>query len=238
MGELVGVTRVAHSDRSGTGLVAWDPLDPALLVSGTPVQRGWLCDENTETGYMAGVWDCTAFVDQPGPYPVDEFMLLLEGSVVMALPDGAKITVEAGQAFVIPKGFRCQWTMPDYVRKVFMIVDDPVTEGAENPSLDRITVPDWTCIGAEGPVGAQNTWFLNSTGRMAVSVAQLASGRTASAAAPTHELIHVLDGSLTLSGEGGALSIGPGETGYIRAGSVLGRETTGPTSTLTATYAP
>ena len=52
-----------------------------------------------------------------GPYEVHEFMFLLEGSITMALADGTKVTINAGEAFVIPKGLPCQWIQTDYVRK-------------------------------------------------------------------------------------------------------------------------
>ncbi|MEM9371864.1 MAG: cupin domain-containing protein, partial [Pseudomonadota bacterium] len=120
-----GVIPFDHSDRDGSGLVEWEALDPANLDSGDPIQRGKIYDEDQSSGYMSGVWDCTAFVDRPGPYAVDEFMFLLEGTVVMGLPDGTEVTINAGEAFVLPKGLDCHWKMPGYVRKVFMIVDDP-----------------------------------------------------------------------------------------------------------------
>jgi uncharacterized cupin superfamily protein len=58
-------------------------IDPADLVSGTPVQRGYLCDEIG--GYIAGVWDCTAQTAHMSAYEVDEFMYLLDGSLVMVM---------------------------------------------------------------------------------------------------------------------------------------------------------
>ena len=94
------------------GLAEWDPIDPAEIESGTPVQRGHIYHEIPEAGYMAGVWDCTANTLKFGPYPVHEFMFLLEGSVTIALADGSQTTVNAGEAFVIPKGLPCQWIQP------------------------------------------------------------------------------------------------------------------------------
>ena len=229
--------RVSHSDRSGTGLVAWDPLDPAGLVSGSPVQRGAFCDEVPEIGYSAGVWDCTAFVDQPGPYPVDEFMLLVEGTVVMALPDGTEVTIGPGEAFVIPKGLQCQWKMPDYVRKVFMIVDDPVPVEPDNPSLRRITVPDLMASGEDGPIETRRTWFTNATGQMTVAVCTSKGERSAPAVATANELVHVLDGDLLLHADGVEIQLRPGETAYLKAGALVARQTSPGTRWIVARYA-
>lgn len=236
--EIAGVTRVSPSDRAGTGLSEWDPINPDSLVSGAPVQRGSLCDENAETGYLAGVWDCTAFTDSPGPYPSDEFMLLLEGTVILRLPEGGEVRVGPGEAFVIPKGFACQWVMPDYVRKVFMIVDDPAPEGPDNPSLRRVTLPALRLPDAEGAVETAATWFRNATGRMTVATRRHAGGETAPCADEAHALIHVLDGGLALAAGDAEMRFAAGETAYIRAGTALARRVAPGTVTLEARYRP
>lgn len=238
MTEAAGIVRVPHSDSAGTGLTEWEAMDPDSLVSGTPVQRGWLADETAATGYLAGVWDCTAFVDQPGQYGVDEFMILLEGRVILRMPDGAEVTVTAGEAFVIPKGLQCQWVMPDYVRKVFMIVDDPAPEGAANPSLARVTVPDLAPAGGDGPVETAYTWFVSASGRMRVDFRIHRGGQAAPAALAEHELLHVLEGALTLSAGTATAHFGPGETAYVSAGTTLAREHAPGTRILASTYRP
>ena len=239
MTNSTGIVRVSHSDRSGTGLEEWEAMDPASLVSGTPVQRGWFADENSETGYMAGVWDCTAFVAPAGPYEVDEFMFLLEGSVTMVMPDGTEVTVDAGQAFVIPKGLQCQWKQPGYVRKIFMIVDDPLPEVPRNPSLQRVTVPDLAAPGGgEAPVEQVATWFTNGTGQMSVSVRTSAGGISNALTTPVHQMIHVLEGVLTLGGDDVSERIGAGESVYVRAGTELTRETEAGTRLIEASYSP
>lgn len=239
MGEPPGVVRIDHSDRDGSGLVEWEALDPASLASGNPVQRGRFCDEDTASGYMAGVWDCTAFDARPGPYEVDEFMLLLEGKVVMALPDGSETTVEAGQAFVVPKGLRSQWKMPGYVRKVFMIVDDDVPSGAANASLGRVTVPDLGHTGGDSDaVERSDIWFANASGRMTVAVRHCAQREEREAGTGAHELVHVLAGAVTLRGGGDEARFAEGETYYVRAGTVLARACEAGTRLLEARYRP
>ncbi|MEM9761039.1 MAG: cupin domain-containing protein [Pseudomonadota bacterium] len=236
--EKTGVQRVSHSDSAGTGLAEWEAMDPDSLVSGTPVQRGWLADENPETGYLAGVWDCTAFVDEPGTYGVDEFMLLLEGTVVMKLPDGSAVTVEAGEAFVVPKGLACQWSQPGYVRKVFMIVDDPARNGPTNPSLSRITKPPLAARSLADAIACSDTFFESATGKMTVCVRSHAGGLSGESTAGAHELFHVLEGGLTLVDGGRETRFVAGETGYISAGTTLARSHETGTRILEAVYRP
>ncbi|MEM0990064.1 MAG: cupin domain-containing protein [Pseudomonadota bacterium] len=238
MAGVAGVVRMPHSDRSGTGLTAWDAIDPASLAAGAPVQRGWIVDQEAQTGYLFGVWDCTAFTEHMGPYAVDEFMLLLEGSVTMGMPDGTDVVVDAGDVFVIPKGLQCQWKQTGYVRKVFMIVDDPVPAGPHNPSLSRITVPDLSAIPADGPVETSKTWFTNATGRMSVDVRSSAGGRTDPRPSNAHQILHVLAGALELTSDAGAQHFGAGETVYIRAGSEVARTLAPGTTWVQSSYVP
>ncbi|MEM7667837.1 MAG: cupin domain-containing protein [Pseudomonadota bacterium] len=234
-----GVIPFSHSDRDGTGLEEWETLDPANLASGQPVQRGVIYHEDADRGYMSGIWDCTAFDDRPGPYAVDEFMLLIEGSVVMELPDGTDVTVGAGEAFVLPKGLQCQWKMPGYVRKVFMIVDDPVDESAVNASLTRVSVPDLRGTRSdqnEALIESSDTVFRNAAGTMMVSVVSSAGCRLPSAPAQTNELLHILSGSYSLTEMGETRVFGPGETVYVVQGSPVTREISAGTRFLQACY--
>lgn len=236
---MTGVIRFEDRGPAERGLVEWDPIDPAAIESGTPVQRGHLYDEDETRGYSAGVWDCTAFVDKAGPYPVDEFMLVLEGAVVMKMPDGPDITISAGEAFVIPRGLSCQWTIPDYVRKVFMIVEGAEPEAGANASLGRITRPALHTPALNGAdVVVERTQFLNSDGSMSVSVLDCGALRLPERRVSAHDLVHVLAGGLTLTVGGGATRFDPGETAYVRAGSAVGVETAEGTRLLRARHSP
>ena len=145
------------------GLQEWEQMDYKNLVSGTPVQRGHLYHEIQEQGYMVGVWDCTAFTDQMMPYSVDEYMLLLAGDVAMVMPDETEVKINAGDAFVIPKGLKCQWKQNGFVHKIFMILDSPIDD-AQNASLNRISVPDFD-LGKSGTTLVKTqTEFLNGRG--------------------------------------------------------------------------
>ena len=239
------IERAPHFGRSVTGLEEWEAIDPDALTSGTPVQRGRLAEEAEEddaAGYLAGVWDCTAFTAHPWPHPSDEFMLLLEGSVIMRMPDGSEITVGRGEAFVLPKALDCQWVQPGYVRKVFVIVDmtegDPLSPERPDPSLARVTVPDLAPPPEEGPVAACRTWFEHATGRMTVAVRSHAGGATLQAAAPAHELLHALEGEVTLTAGDAETRLGAGETAHIRTGTPVARAVEPGTRVVEARHRP
>lgn len=218
------------------GLEEWEQMEYAALVSGEPVQRGHLYHEIEAEGYMAGVWDCTAFVDQMMPYPVDEYMLFLKGGLSMVLPDGEEIKINAGDAFIIPKGFVCQWSQPELVHKYFMILDGPVHE-ADNRSLKRITVPDLSAPSEAPDVMSRRTDFLNAAGTMRVEVVSCSNLKIPPSPAKAHQMISVLSGSLTLHYGNTVHQFNAGETAYLHQGDAAGWETTAGTHMIVASYA-
>ena len=234
---MTKTANILRFDPNGpSGLQEWEQMDYAALVSGEPVQRGHLYHEIEAEGYMAGVWDCTAFTDQMMPYPVDEYMLLLQGSVTMVLPDGAAVEIKAGDAFVIPKGFMCQWKQPELVLKYFMILDGP-TPAAQNASLQRITVPDLSRVTPEPEIMARRVDFLNAAGTLCVETVTCGAMQTPPRKANAHHLISVLEGSLTLNDGQDDHHFAPGETAYLHKDDSAAWETSAGTRMVIAIYA-
>lgn len=228
--------RINFHGPDGTGLEQWEEMNPDNLVSGTPVQRGYLCDEIADQGYIAGVWDCTAFVDHPSPYGVDEFMYLLDGSVIMGMPDGTEVEVKAGEAFVIPKGLQCQWKQPGYVRKIFMILDRAEAKPACNLALERVTVPDLSAPDNAQGITTSRTDFVNAAGNMRVSVSAHGAVTSAASPAPENQVIYVLDGTLKLTHDGKTETYAKNEAVYLPQGCVTGWQTEDGTRLLVSSY--
>ncbi|MEM6587763.1 MAG: cupin domain-containing protein [Pseudomonadota bacterium] len=231
------VTRFHRDGPPGKGMERWEEMDPSGLLSGEPVQHGHTYHEIEAEGYLAGVWDCTAFVDHMGNYSVDEFMYLLEGTLIMRMPDGEEIHLKAGDAFVIPKGLECQWEQPGTIRKFFMILDGPALETACNPALTRITVPDVAAgTMAAGSVSTDRVDFLNASGNMQVRHSTHAAVAIPDMQVAEHQLIQVLEGALTLATDAGQETFNVGETAYLLQGSSVGWSTTDGTCLLTSSY--
>ncbi len=211
------VIRVEPNGPKITGLTPWDSMDPENLVEGTPVQRGHIYHENPDAGIMVGVWDCTAFTEHMAPYPVDEFMYLLEGTLRIGLPDGTDVVVGRGQAFVIPKGFVCQWKQAGYVRKIFMIADDPRKDTVFNPSLSRITVSMLVGVKLPEAVASSFTEFISASGRMRMTTEGHGRHRTTMVSLNETRLIHVLGGKLIIEDMAGEVEFKSGQTACIVA---------------------
>jgi uncharacterized cupin superfamily protein len=118
------IVRLEPTGPAGKGLERWPDMPAAELASGTPVQHGCYYLNDAAHGLSVGVWDCTAFTSKPMSYPVNEFMILLEGAVTILEKNGRETTVRAGESFVLPKGLDCTWRQTGHVRKFFVIFDD------------------------------------------------------------------------------------------------------------------
>lgn len=185
---------------------------------------------------MVGVWDCTPFTDRMMPYSVDEYMLFLEGDLTIIMPDTTEVHIQSGDAFVIPKGFNCQWKQNGFVHKIFMFVDGAVLD-ANNASLKRISVPDFDLRNSKNSLITSRTEFLNAAGTMRVDVQLYDAMSHPSLACEEHLLIAVLDDTLTLNTGQCAHLFSKGQTAYVYQGGLVDWTTTQSTKIILARYA-
>ena len=226
------ITRMEPHGPADTGMVEWDPILAETLESGSPVQRGHLYFNDESKGLMSGVWDCTPFTGKMEPYSVNEFMLVLEGSVTMVLADGSEETIRAGEAFVIPKGLLCQWKQPEYIRKYFVIFDDPSGMAADDPASLRIIRPrkddevtniedqDASLFIGEIPRQGQHEYHVDPTGQFMVGLWDSEAFERPVAPFNRCELMCILDGSVTMSdGAGNDQVFRAGDTAFVPEGA-------------------
>ena len=233
-----GFMRFEPHGPADTGLVEWEEIAADDLETGTPVQRGHIYHEEPAVGYMAGVWDCTAMTLKFSPYPVHEFMFVLEGSITIALADGSETTVNAGEAFVIPKGLPCKWIQPGYVRKFFVIFEDPETAPAGDVASQNIIVPqrsgpeggltryeisDTSVYAGAVPDQNNHVYFTDPSGQMLVGVWDCTPSDRGPVRSTRNELMCLLEGSVSLTDEAGqSQTFGPGEAVYVTQGTKFG----------------
>ena len=109
-------------------LVPWDDFPEGEIISGSRQQNGLMLFEDKARGLSAGIWEQGANESRWLDYPVNEFMTVLEGEVVIVEEDRS-VSITAGESFIIPKGLRCRWTQPGHVKKFFVIFDDGDLDG-------------------------------------------------------------------------------------------------------------
>ena len=140
-----------------------DELEVNMFASKLPIQHRHDDFADEDLGLYVGVWDTTDMVEVPGPYPCHEFMTVIEGAIEIKNNVTGKLeTVIAGQSFVIPKDYDCQWQQKGYLRK-FYVIYEPEDEkpSAEKPSGIIIISEDTLSSGIENKAIA---WQATSDG--------------------------------------------------------------------------
>lgn len=198
-----------------TGLQPWDPIDPETIVSGSPLQRGHTCFSTDGGKLSAGVWDCTPYEEVRGPYPVDEFMILLEGSLGIENEDGSLQTFRAGQAFFIPKGTVMSWKQADYLRKFWVIHDNPDSPpaapglGAQavepDEPLDAVSGLDQSAFDSEIPTMGLRSLYQDPGARFQVGVWDCSPMKRIATTIERSELMHILEGSGSITNADGVV---------------------------------
>jgi len=213
------IIRFEPQGPAGTGLVRWPEIPASELTVGTPVQRGHTYFEDKAIGLSAGVWDCTAMTAKLAPYPVNEFMIVLEGAVTIVDARDRAVTIKAGESFLIPKGLPCVWRQDGYIRKFFAIFDDASGRTPPDPAVLEVRPdpqaalapcdgPAPEVLASAAPTQRDKQYFADLTGQWTVGVWDSTAYHRKTIGFPRHELMHILEGEVTLAEEGG-----PGERG-------------------------
>lgn len=128
------------AEPKGFGVTA-DELSAEMFTSELPTQHTHLTVSDDDQGLYVGVWDTDDMSESPGAYPCDEFMVLLEGEArIKNTSTGHVDTVYAGEAFVLPKGFDCQWIQQGYLKKFFMISEHPEEPIPATPASHQVLI--------------------------------------------------------------------------------------------------
>lgn len=62
-----------------------------------------------------------ALIDVSYPFPYDEYVLVLEGEVILTSTSGDKQRFGVGDSFVVPKGWMGTWNMPVKYREKIVV---------------------------------------------------------------------------------------------------------------------
>jgi uncharacterized cupin superfamily protein len=117
------VVRLNRDGPEGVGLPFWGHLENETVIEGDPTETGYNYFTDGTGQLTSGVWECTSCTTQTDSYPVDEFCIILSGTVVITDGNGHAETFKPGDAFVIPRGMACTWHMPETTRKFYVIFD-------------------------------------------------------------------------------------------------------------------
>ena len=236
------IMRLETRGPADTGMPELPPIDPGTLTAGEPVQRGHEYLNDPANKLTSGVWDCTPVTLKPAPYDVNEFMYVLEGSVTIVDERGGEETIRAGEAFIIPKGMPCVWKQDEYIRKFYVIFDDASGKTPADPSslavirprpegpaggLVPVRIDPSAAYVGDAPTQQNHTYFADMTAQMTVGLWDSTPFERPVAPFPRHELMHLLEGSVTLTdGDGAEHHFKAGDTLLVPKGADLGWRST------------
>ncbi len=96
------------------------PIEPTWIIEGNPVASGVVLTQSPDKLLSSGLWSCTAGRFR-WTFGWDEFVHILEGEVTIRDETGQTRTLTAGQTAFFPLGLNTEWSIPQFVRKVFTV---------------------------------------------------------------------------------------------------------------------
>jgi uncharacterized cupin superfamily protein len=193
-----------------------DDLSQDMFDSEIPVQHSHEYFADDTLGLYVGVWDTTDMIETAGPYPCDEFMWLLEGeAVVKNCKTGAIEKAVAGEPFIIPKGYDCQWHQSGYLRKFFLISENPNEPVPDRPAMQGIIIPQEDSpmepllaaepfrVDSASTIQRQHISYQDHSGNFQAGTWESNPFESAINPFPFHQFARVIEGSLTLTDEDG-----------------------------------
>ncbi len=233
----MGISKFELNGPAGAGLTSMD-LDPADFQSDLPEQQIHLYFEDSEQGISAGVWTTTDMQEAFGPYPGDEFMLVLEGRVLMTDGEGGEVPVDTGQSFVVRNAVPVSWKQRGFLRKFFVLYLDPSAPAPEIRSAEGgVIVPDPNALEAEMRPEAESIGggsqrdvviFKNDAGNMTVGMWDTTAFESAMQPFSVHEFAQILEGDVTITeGDGTVHNCTAGDVVFVPKGTVCSWKSSG-----------
>ena len=214
-----------------SGLEAWPSAPPEAIQSGKGNERGHVYFTTDNERVTVGVWDCDEVEFARGPYPDNEFMIVLDGAITIDQDHGPVETFNAGEGFIMGQHLPCSFQVPEYARKFFFIFhdesglqpDDPESMGAirvdTTAPLPAVENQDPDQYLREVPEMGWLTLFRDLTGQFEVGLWDCSPMQRKPATLARSELMHILEGSGTITnGDGVVFEFSTGDTFLVPIG--------------------
>ena len=224
-------------------------LEPGDFQSALPEQHLHVFFEDPDIGMAVGTWTTTDMQEVFGPYPDDEFMVVLEGRVLMQDGSGSETPVEEGQSFFVRKAIPISWKQEGFLQKFFITLSAPdvATPHIESPEggvnvfdSDALTaglVPEKTSIG--GGTQRDNLMFTNDMGNLTVGMWETTAFESAMQPFSVHEFAQILSGEVSILEQDGTEHIfRPGDVAFVPKGTVCSWRSKGPVTKYYAIVDP
>ena len=224
-----GVIRLESEGPEGAGLTKME-LDRRDFQSELPEQHIHVCHQDPVLGITVGVWTTTDMQEAFGPYPDDEFMVVLEGRVLMIDGQGRETPIEEGECFFVKKAIPISWKQEGFLRKFFITHSAPGVPVPQIASADGGVVvftpqameagltPQDRSIG--GGSQRDNLETTNAIGNMTVGMWETTAFESAMQAFSVHEFAHIVEGDVTIvEADGTRHRFNAGDTFFVPQGT-------------------
>jgi uncharacterized cupin superfamily protein len=224
------IIRLEPNGPTGSGLKPM-VLDASDFQSAVPRQNVHIYFSDPALGMNVGVWDTTSMQEVFGPYPGDEFIVVLEGAFAMIDGLGRGVPAHKGQSVVFRNGAPVSWMQPGYLRKFFITVRHANAPGPQindgragivvlepDVTLTDVDETTWSACGARQ---RDRVIFTNDAGTMSVGLWDTGTMTSELYAFPWHEFVQVLEGTVEIhSADGSVETFGPGDAFFIPQGTL------------------
>ncbi len=190
--------------------------------------------EDEDLGMSVGVWDTTPMQEPFGPYPGDEFIVVLDGHFdMMDTVDGSghNVACKKGQSVIFRNGVPVSWKQHDYLKKFYITYTDPRAEVPNGLSAEggiQALDPNFTLTNADILPDTtikqrEKVLFENDHGNFEVGCWDTDAFTSDVEPFPYHEFGQILEGEAVLTDAEGAEHVfKPGDCFFIPAGTPLG----------------
>jgi len=96
------------------------PIDPAWIVSGTPVARAGLHSESRDGKASTNIWECSAGAFW-WTFHNEETVVILDGSVRVTAQTGESRLLRSGEIAYFARDSKVLWEIEDHVRKIAFV---------------------------------------------------------------------------------------------------------------------
>ena len=244
--DKAAIAKLEPTGPSNTELTRLE-LDPEDFQSNLPEQHWHIYFEDAQLGLTVGVRTTTSMQEAFGPYPGDEFMILLEGQVALLDSEDRQTVVKQGETFTVRNGLPVSWKQEGFCRKFFMTYqpsETPATKdigsgGGVNilktaelePKLQNAGFHEQGLIAADKQVPKEATCFINDTGNMRAGLMQTGAFETKIAPVSGHSLVQLLTGNIQITeADGQVHDFGAGDVFFLPAGTQCAWRTSAPVS--------
>jgi uncharacterized cupin superfamily protein len=94
------------------------------VIAGAPTFVTQVAYQSADEAVAAGVWSCSV-----GAWRIEydelEYCRILSGRGALVSEDGRRFAIMAGDAFLIPPGFKGVWEVSEPMKKQFVVIAPP-----------------------------------------------------------------------------------------------------------------